>query len=131
VVSLGIGNDKFVVENGTKVATKTGSWSWDVITDFNNAGTDKIDLSGFTSENFHFIGTNANKNAGDVSYKVYDSINGAEKALGIDIDGQDGAAGISGKVTVVYVNHDGGSPDIGIILLNHNGVSSSDFIFHA
>jgi Ca2+-binding RTX toxin-like protein len=130
VAKLGAGNDNFMVENGTKVSTKTGSWSWDVITDFDNVGDDKIDLSGFTGENFHFVGTNANKNAGDVSYKVYDSINGAERALGIDIDGQDGASGVGGKVTIVYVNHDGGSPDVGIILLNHNGVSASDFILH-
>ena len=128
VVTLGGGNDIFVAENGTKSSTKTGSWSWDVLTDFDGAGDDRIDLSGF-GESLHFIGTNANKKAGDVSYKVYDSINGAEKALGIDIDGQPGASGVGGKVTVVYVNHDGGSPDVGIILLNQGSVDASDFIF--
>jgi serralysin len=128
VINLGAGDDIFVAENGAKSSTKAGSWSWDVITDFDANGDDKIDLSGF-DETFHFRGTNANKAAGDVSFKVYDSINGAEKALGIDIDGQPGASGVSGPVTIVYVNHDGGSPDVGIVLLHTSSVDASDFIF--
>jgi hypothetical protein len=47
----------------------------------------------------------------------------------MDIDGHAGAGGVSGPVTVVYANLDGGGADVGIILLNHNGVSSSDFIY--
>ena len=90
--------------------------------------SDKIDLSQLHHA-FSFIGTNANKHEGDLSYKVYDSINGAENALGIDIDGHAGAGGVSGPVTVVYANVDGGGPDVGIVLLNHSGVSAGDFIF--
>jgi Ca2+-binding RTX toxin-like protein len=126
VISLGAGNDTFIAELGTKTSSKVGNVSWDIITDF-GAG-DKIDLSGL-DENFHFRGTSANKYEGDVTYKVYNSVNGAENALGIDIDGHDGAAGISGPVTVVFTNVDGGQPDIGLILLNHNGVSAGDFLF--
>ena len=103
-----------------------GNVAWDIITDF-GAG-DKIDLSGL-DEHFSFRGTAANKHEGDLSYKVYNSVNGAENALGIDIDGHDGAGGISGPVTVVFANVDGGQPDIGLILLNHNGVSAGDFLF--
>jgi hypothetical protein len=126
VITLGAGHDTFVAELGTRSASKVGNVSWDVITDL-GAG-DKIDLSGL-DESFHFRGTSANKYEGDVTYKVYNSVNGAENALGIDIDGHDGAAGISGPVTVVFTNVDGGQPDIGLILLNHNGVSANDFIF--
>jgi Ca2+-binding RTX toxin-like protein len=126
VITLGGGNDVFVAEQGTKAATKTGSWSWDVITDFDAAGDDAIDLSGLGS--FHWIGTNANKAAGDLSFKVYDSIAGAEHALGIDIDGQPGA-GVAGPVTIVYGNTDGGSADFAIVLLNTSGVDANDFIF--
>lgn len=127
VVTLGGGNDIFVAEQGTKVSTKTGMWSWDVITDFDANGDDIIDLSGLGS--FHWDGTNANKDAGDLTYKVYNSINGAEKALGIDIDGQPGA-GVSGPVTIVYGNDaSGGSPDFVIVLLNTSGVDANDFLF--
>jgi len=126
VVTLGAGNDIFVEELGTKSASKVGNLSWDVITDF-SAG-DKIDLSGL-HHSFHFNGTNANKADGDVTYKVYNSVNGAENALGIDIHDHVGSGDLSGPVTVVFTNVDGGSADIGLILLNHNGVSANDFIF--
>jgi serralysin len=126
VISLGAGNDKFVEELGTKAATKVGNISWDVITDF-GAG-DKIDLTGL-GVHTHFNGSSANKAVGDVTFKVYDSVTGAEHALGIDIHDQPGASGISGPVTVVFENIDGGTPDIGLVLLNHNGVSAGDFIF--
>jgi len=126
VVSMGAGNDMFVAELGTRSFSKVGNLSWDIVTDF-SAG-DKIDLSELDKA-FHFIGTNANKGLGDLSYKVYDSVNGAEKALGIDIDGHDGASDIAGPVTVVFANVDGGTPDIGLVLLNHSGVASGDFIF--
>ena len=123
---MGAGNDNFVAELGTRSSSKVGNVSWDIVTDF-SAG-DKIDLSALDNS-FHFIGTNANKALGDLSYKVYDSVNGAEKALGIDIDGHDGASDIAGPVTVVFANVDGGTPDIGLVLLNHSGVASGDFIF--
>jgi serralysin len=126
VVKMGAGNDTFLLEQGAKSSSKVGSLSWDVITDF-GAG-DKIDLRGL-DDTFNFRGTSANKNDGDLTYKVYTSVNGAENALGIDIDGHNGASHISGPVTVVFANTDGGQPDIGLILLNHNGVTASDFIF--
>jgi serralysin len=127
VVTLGAGNDIFVAELGTKVAAKTGTFSWDVITDFNANGDDTIDLSGLGTL-FHFDGTSANKDAGDLTFKVYDSITGAEHALGIDIHDQPGA-NVSGPVTVVYGNLDGGSPEFAIVLLNTSGVTASDFMF--
>jgi Ca2+-binding RTX toxin-like protein len=127
VIQLGAGNDTFFAELGTKSASKVGQISWDVITDF-TTGSDKIDLSELDHA-FAFHGTSANKAAGDLTFKVYDSVNGAEKALGIDIDGHDGASGISGPVTVVFANLDGGAPDVGIILLNHSSVSAGDFVF--
>ena len=76
-----------------------------------------------------FRGTDANKNPGDLTYKTYTSVKGAEKALGIDIDGQPGASGIGGPVTVVYGNTDGGSADFALILLNTSSVDTSDFDF--
>jgi len=126
VITLGKGSDTFVEELGTKTATKSGALSMDVITDFSSG--DKIDLS-HLGTTFHFYGSSANKSAGDLTFKVYDSVNGAEHALGIDIDGHDGASGIAGPVTVVFANVDGGAPDIGLVLLNHSGVAAGDFIF--
>ena len=123
VVTLGGGNDIFVAELGTKLATKAGSFSWDVITDFDANGDDVIDLSGLGS--FHFDGTSANKDAFDVTFKVYDSVNGAEHALGIDIHD---LSGVGGPVTVVYGNIDGGSPDFAMVLLNTSGVDATDFV---
>ena len=128
LVNLGAGNDVFVAEFGaTKTATKTGTWSWDVISDFDQNGDDLIDLTGL---GLHWDGSSANKDAGDLTYKVYTSLNGAENALGLDIDGLSGATGVTGPVTVVYGNDSrGGSPDFAIILLNTNGVDQNDFIF--
>ena len=104
VATLGSGNDVFVAEVGaTKIATKIGTMSVDIITDFDAAGNDLIDLSNI-DQLFTFRGTNANKNDGDLTYKTYNSINGAENALGIDIDGQPGASGVGGPVTVVFGN---------------------------
>lgn len=65
----------------------------------------------------------------DLSYKVYDSVNGAENALGFDIDRQDKPSTYAGPVTVVFGNVDGGSPDFAIVLLGVNGVNSTDFVF--
>ena len=131
VITLGGGTDIFVAEVGaSKLALKgpnKGSMSVDIITDFKVDGSDQIDVSDLGA--FTFNGTNANKHAGDLTYKTFDSVNGAEKALGFDIDGQAGASGISGPVTVVYGNTDGGAADFAIVLLNTSGVSASDFIF--
>jgi len=129
VVTLGAGDDKFVAEIGaTKMATKAGTMSVDIITDFDRDGNDLIDLSGL-GQAFNFRGTSANKNDGDLTYKTYDSINGAENALGFDIDGNPGASGVSGPVTVVFGNVDGGKPDFAIVLLGTSNVSADDFIY--
>ena len=131
VATLGAGDDIFVAEVGpAKVATKMGQMSVDIITDFDAAGDDFIDLSGL-GHAFTFKGTNANKVAGDLTYKTYASINGAENALGFDIDGNPGAGGVSGPVTVVFGNVDGGAPDFAIVLLGTSSVAADDFIFGA
>ena len=120
----GAGDDVFVAEiNATRTSSKNGLISLDVVTDF-TAG-DKIDLSALGD--FNFKSTAANKGAGDLTYKVYDSVNGAEKALGIDIDGINGPSTYSGKVTIVSGDIAGGGVDFLIALLNTNGVSASDF----
>ena len=131
----GGGNDIFVAENSaSKVQTKVGALSMDVVFDF--ARGDKIDLRDIDAnaalagdQAFNFKGTNANKLAADLNYKVYDSVMGAEKALGHDIDGIAGASQFSGPVTIVYGNVDGGNPDFAIALIGVNGVSASDFLF--
>ena len=128
VISLGAGNDVFVAEIGSTTARlKTGTMPVDIITDFDALGDDLIDLRGLGS--FTFDGTNANKDAGDLTYKIYESVTGAENALGFDIDGQPGASGVSGPVTVVYGNTNGGAPDFAIVLLNTRGVDANDFLF--
>ncbi len=129
VVTLGDGDDFFVAQFGAKDTTlKTGTMAVEIITDFDAAGNDVIDVSGL---GLTFKGTAANKNAGDLTYKSYTSVNGAENALGFDIDGQPGASGVSGPVTVVYGNNNGGSADFAIILLNTASVDASDFLFGA
>ena len=129
VVTLGDGDDFFIAEWGAKDTTlRTGTMAVDIITDFDAAGNDVIDLSELGMA-MTFRGTSANKNAGDITYKMYTSVNGAENALGFDIDGQPGASGISGPVTVVYGNLDGGKADFAIILLNTASVDASDFDF--
>ena len=134
VIKLGAGDDTFVAEvTATKLnlrGPQKGNMSVDIITDFDasGAGNDKIDLSQFAND-FTFRGTNANKNAGDLTYKTFDSINGAENALGIEIDGNPGASGVGGKVSVVFGNTDGGAADFAIVLLNNASVDASDFIF--
>ena len=129
VISMGAGKDVFIAEiSSDKTAFKgpaKGNMSWDIITDF-TTGQDHIDLSSLGSMTFR--GTSATKGY-DLTYKVFDSLNGAEKALGIDIDGHAGASGIAGPVTVVFGNVDSGNADFAIVLLNHNGVTANDFIF--
>jgi serralysin len=129
----GAGNDVFVGEiNATKTASKSGPIAVDVILDFQSG--DKIDLSGLDANSaasgtqaFTFKGTSANKSAGDLTYKTYSSINGAEHALGFDIDGVAGP-GAAGPVTVVFGNNNGGAADFAIVLLNRSGVTASDFM---
>lgn len=121
----GAGNDTFVIEvNATKTASKSGLISLDVITDF-SAG-DMIDLSGLGA--FNFKGTSANKGQGDLTYKVYDSVNGAEKALGFDIDGMAGPSTYLGPVTIIFGDVDGGGADFAIALLNTRGVAQTEFL---
>lgn len=131
----GSGNDTFVAEvTPTKSVTKVGTMSLDVIFDF--AAGDKIDLRDLDTDflvagnqSFTWKGSNANKAAGDLSFKIYSSVNGAEKALGIDIDGVAGPSPYSGPVTIVYGNVDGGTADFAIALIGVNGVTQSDFLF--
>ena len=134
-VTGGAGADTFVADiNGATYVAKRGSVSLDVITDF-ESGLDKIDLRGIDAnankdgdQAFDFLGTVSNKGAGQLTYKVYDSINGAERALGIEIDGISGP-GAAVPVTVVFGNTDGGAPDFAIALIGANSVSAGDFMF--
>jgi len=123
----GAGADVFVAEiNDTKVASKDGPVSLDIILDFQQ-GIDKIDVSDLGA--FTWKGNAANKNAGDLSIKTFGNVNAAEKALGIDIDGVDGASPFSGHVTVVFGNIDGGAPDFLLVLTGTPTIGSIDFIF--
>ena len=132
----GAGDDVFVAEaTATEITTKLGTMSFDVIFDFVR-GDDQIDLGSLDAnllvaghQGFTWKGSNANKAAGDLSFKVYTSVQGAEKALGFDIDGVEGASPYSGPVTIVYGNVDGGAPDFALALIGVNGVTQSDFLF--
>lgn len=129
VITLGGGNDTFVVEvdpNG--IDTRHGKMSVDIITDFDASGDDVIDLSNLGIV-FNFEGTGSNRDAGDLTYRTYNSVDHAERATGLEIDGYDGASGISGPVTIVYGNLDGRSADFAVVLLNTNGVTIDDFLF--
>jgi Ca2+-binding RTX toxin-like protein len=129
----GNGNDEFFAQMSSQnSSTKIGQLSLDVVTDFRPG--DKIDLRGLDANSnvdgdqaFVWKGTDANKTAGTLTMKVYDSVAGAEKALGIDVDGIDGKSTYTGKVTVVLGNFDGGTPDFAIVLLNSSGVTPGDF----
>ena len=48
------------------------------------------------------------------SHPRFDSVSGAETALGFDIDGIEGPSTYTGPVTIVYINIDGGAPDIAL-----------------
>ena len=125
------GNDIFVAEiNETKVDAKHGPLSVDIITDFDAAGNDVIDLTGL-DQAFRFVGKANGGNAGDVSWKSYGNVNAAEKVLGIDIDGIDGVSDASGKVSVVFINTDGGAADHAIVLLDTSSVSADDFLMYS
>ena len=123
----GTGADIFIADiNGTKVASKDGPISLDLILDFEK-GVDKIDVSDLGA--FTWKGHAANKNAGDLSIKTFGNINAAEKALGIDIDGVDGDSPFGGPVTVVFGNTDGGAADFALVLVGSHDLSNTDFIF--
>jgi hypothetical protein len=86
-----------------------GLISRDVVLDF-RAG-DELDLSGIDANAgiagdraFTFVG-NA---AGELSMQRFGSINAAEQALGIDLDGIDGPSTLKGRVTVLLGDVDGG-----------------------
>jgi Ca2+-binding RTX toxin-like protein len=133
VYRTGAGADTVIVSLDSKtVETKKGLVAYDLVTDFDGVN-DKLDFSDLdakigtagVNDAFKWIGTNANKNAGDLSYKVVVSLNGAEKALGIEIDNYTGAH--NGKVTVVMANVDGGAVDYMVVLLGAPTLTADDF----
>jgi serralysin len=131
----GAGNDVFVAEiNATKVASKSGPISLDVVLDF-GAG-DKIDLSGIDAnttiaghQTFKFVGNAAGKGAGELSLQHFGNMNAAEKALGMEIDGVDGDSPFSGPITVLLGNVDGGEYDFAMVFVGTPTLTSSDFMF--
>ncbi len=128
VATLGGGNDIYVAGlDATTIETKSGKLSVDIITDFDGAGDDRIDLSQM-GQAFNFEGTHKNKDAGDLTYKSYSSVSAAERGLGMDIDGNPGAGGVSGPVTIVYGNVDGRDPDFALVLLGTASVAADDFV---
>jgi Ca2+-binding RTX toxin-like protein len=132
----GAGNDVFVAEiGGGKIASKAGMISVDVITDF-VVGQDKIDLHGIDAnanmagfQQFTWVGEAAGKNAGELSINHYGSMDAAEKALGMELDGVDGKSPFDGPVTVVFGNVDGGAQDFAIVLVNTPVIHSTDFLY--
>ena len=132
----GAGNDTFVAEiNATKTVGKAGPISLDVILDFSR-GSDLIDLSGIDAntnvaghQQFTFVGHAAGKGAGELSMSTFGNVNAAEKSLGFDIDGVDGASPFSGPVTVLMGNVDGGAHDFAIVLMNTHTVTPTDLFF--
>ena len=132
VYKLGAGADEVLAFMSDPFQAKRGPLSYDIITDFDGV-SDKINFSDLDAkvgvagdQAFKWIGTSANKNAGDLSYKVFDSVNGAEKSLGIEIDNYTGS--YTGKVTVVMANVDGGAVDYAMVLLGAPQLSESDFL---
>jgi serralysin len=135
----GLGDDIFVDEiNATKTdakANKGGPLSLDVILDF-SAGHDHIDLSGIDANSlmagdqaFHWGGSSANKDAGELTFKTFGNMNAAESSLGMEIDGVDGKSPFDGPVTVVFGNVDGGDPDFVLVLVNTPTIHPTDFQF--
>jgi serralysin len=130
----GAGNDTFVGEiNATKVDTKMGSLSLDIIMDF--AKGDILDLSGIDANTlvagdqaFTLVNSANPKNAGELSIRTFGNMNAAEAAMGRDLDGVDGASPFGGKVTVVFGNVDGGDADFAIVFVNTPQLTTSDFI---
>jgi serralysin len=128
VLSGGAGDDTFVgTLGGGAVKAKDGLLSYDIITDFDNAGNDVIDLSGLGT-GYRYEGNTSGKDAGDITHKTYGNVNAAEKVLGIEIDGITGVGNASGPVTVLFVNTDGGAQDHAFVLLNNSGFSLDDLL---
>jgi serralysin len=130
----GAGSDVFVGEiNATKVVSKGGPISLDVVLDF-GAG-DKIDLSGIDAnagvagdQAFTFVGQAAGKGAGELSFQKFGNMNAAERALGMELDGVDGDSPYAGPVTVLLGNVDGGAYDFAIVLTNTHGIGAADIL---
>ncbi|HEX8513950.1 MAG TPA: M10 family metallopeptidase C-terminal domain-containing protein [Allosphingosinicella sp.] len=130
----GAGNDVFVGEiNATKVASKNGLISLDVILDFSKG--DKIDLSGIDANSgvagdqaFTLVNSANPKNAGELSIRHFGNMNAAEAALGMDLDGVDGDSPFGGPVSVVFGDVDGGGADFAIVIVNSPSLTTSDFM---
>jgi serralysin len=128
----GAGNDVFVAEiNATKVASKDGPISLDVVLDF--ASGDKIDLTGIDANTgvagdqaFTFVGNAAGKGAGELSMQRFGNMNAAEKALGMELDGFAGDSPFSGPVTVLLGNVDGGAYDFAMVFVNTPTINTTD-----
>jgi hypothetical protein len=130
----GTGNDVFVAEiNGTKVASKDGPVSLDVILDFRPG--DKLDLSDIDANSnvaghqaFKVSGNSSGKTAGELTIKTFGNMNAAEKSLGIEIDGVDGKSPYDGKVTVLFGNVDGGDADFMYVFVDTPSINTTDLI---
>jgi len=134
----GRGDDVFVAEVGaTKLATKSGLMSVDILFDFDLVGDDVIDLRGIDAnehaaghQEFSFVGKSSGKNVGELSWKSFGNINAAEKALGFDIDGFSGKPVKDGPVTVVFGNTDNdAAPEFALVLVGTPDVTPTDFLF--
>ena len=120
--------------NAAKVASKGGPVSLDVILDF--AAGDVLDLSGIDANSlvvgdqaFTLVNGADPKNAGELSIRHFGNMNAAEAALGMELDGVDGASPFSGPVSVVFGNVDGGQPDFAMVFVGAPNLTTSDFIF--
>lgn len=130
----GAGNDIFMGEiNATKVSSKAGSISLDVILDF--AAGDVLDLSGIDANTglagdqaFTLVNSANPKNAGEISIRHFGNMNAAEAALGMELDGVDGASPFAGPVSVVFGNVDGGAADFAIVIVDTPTITVSDFM---
>jgi serralysin len=131
----GAGKDVFVGEiNATKVASKGGPISLDVVLDFQR-GMDKIDLSGIDANTllsgdqaFTLVNGSNAKNAGEIAIQHFGSMDAAEAALGMEIDGFAGKSPFGGPVSVLFGNVDGGDHDFAMVFVNTPQLTVSDFI---
>jgi serralysin len=132
--SGGLGNDIFIGEiNATKVGSKTGDVSLDVILDF--AAGDVLDLSGIDANTlvdgnqaFTLVNGAKAQNAGELAIRTFGNMNAAENALGMELDGLDAPNMHSGKVTVVFGNVDGGEHDFAIVFVDNTPLTTADFM---
>jgi Ca2+-binding RTX toxin-like protein len=130
----GAGNDVFVGEiNSVKVIGKMGPISLDTILDF--AKGDLIDLSGIDANTgvagdqaFTLVNSANPQHAGEISIRTFGNMNAAEAALGMDLDGVDGASPFSGPVSVVFGDVDGGGADFAIVVVSSPNLTVSDFM---